>query len=87
MKKFLVYRTGNDKQGKMMNVRLKNVKVGTVEGTWTLKNDGKTLMIFEGFNEGEFFFNKILDFRTNENIYLDLNEVKNLWEKEKNKMK
>lgn len=87
MKKYLVYRTGDDKQGKMMNVKLKNVKVASTDGKWTLKNDGKTLMVFECFNEGEFFFNKILDFRINENPYLDLNEIKNYWNENKNKNK
>ena len=85
MKKYLVYRTGNDKQGKMINVKLKNIKVGSHDGKWTLKNDGKTLMIYEDFNEGEFFFNKILDFRTNDHVYLDLNELKHYWEENKNK--
>ncbi|MDF9825126.1 hypothetical protein M2475_001589 [Breznakia sp. PF5-3] len=85
MKKYLVYRTGDDKNGKMINVKLKNIKVSNQDGKWTLKNDGKTLMIYESFNEGEFFFSKILDFRTNDKIYLDLNEVKNYWNENKNK--
>ncbi|TDW24916.1 hypothetical protein EDD63_10768 [Breznakia blatticola] len=85
MKKYLVYRTGDDKTGKMLNMKLKNFKVGSKDGKWILKNDGKMLMIFDDYNEAEFFFDKLTDFRTTDAPYLDLNEVKKYWEKESTK--
>lgn len=87
MKKYLIYTDIKNDEGTMLNVKLKNFKIATKDSTWALKNDGKVLLFLESYNEAEFFFNHLTDFRTSNDLYLDLNKLRKEYDSKKNKMK